>query len=191
MMPMKWRITSKKLQFMRKMNLKEDDNITKNALIQESLHDIQGLEYESRKLAKEIGLENLLIYKYSKGDIKEAIRIKIKEEFKKEMEDSKKVCDRLSEDPEEKSYMSKMPLHRARVWIRYRARAIAGVKGNFRHSYVNNMSCRFCNLGTDETQDHLELCAGMRHERRGLDMDEERGLLDFWRRVKFKLAAVT
>ena len=101
------------------------------------------------------------------------------------------MSDRLSENPEDKSYMSKMPLHRARVWIRYRARAIAGVKGNFKHSHVNNIGCRFCSIGTDETQDHLELCTGMRQERRGLDMNEERGLLDFWRRVKFKLAAVT
>ena len=85
----------------------------------------------------------------------------------------------------------KMPLHRARVWIRYRARAIAGVKGNFKHSYVSNMGCRFCSSGSDETQDHLELCAGTRHERRGLDLGEESGLLDFWRRMKFKLAAVT
>ena len=29
-----------------------------------------------------------------------------------------------------------------------------------------------------------------RHERRGLDMNKERGLLDFWRRLKFMLAAV-
>ena len=191
LMPMKWRIASKKLQFMRKMNLKEDTNITKKALIQERIHNIKGLEYESRILAHEIGLENLLIYKFSKGDIKEAVRIKIKEEFKKEMEDSKKVCDRLSDDPEDNSYMSKLPLHRARVWIRYRARAVAGVKGNFKHSHVNNMGCRFCLGGSNETQDHLELCEGTRHERRGLDMKEERGLLDFWRRMKFKLAAVT
>ena len=112
-------------------------------------------------------MENLLIYKYSKGDIKEAIKNKVKEEFKQEMEDSKKVYDRLSENPEDNSYMSKMPLH------------------------VNNMGCRFCSSGSDETQDHLELCAGTRHERRGLDMGEESGLLDFWRRMKFKLAAVT
>ena len=190
-MPMKWRIASKKLQFMRKMNLKEDTNITKKALIQERIHDIKGLEYESRILAHEIGLENLLIYKFSKGDIKEAVRIKIKEEFKKEMEDSRKVCDRLSENSEQNSYLSKIPLHRARVWIRYRARAVAGVKGNFRNSHVKDMSCRFCVEGSEETQEHLELCAGLGRERRGLDMDEERGMLDFWRRMKYKLAAVT
>ena len=43
----------------------------------------------------------------------------------------------LSDDPEDNSYINKMPLPKVRVWIRYRARAIAGVKGNFRHSHVN------------------------------------------------------
>ena len=32
MMPMKWQIAAKRLQFMRKMNLKENDNITKKNL---------------------------------------------------------------------------------------------------------------------------------------------------------------
>ena len=30
----------------------------------------------------------------------------------------------------------------------------------------NNMGCRFCSIGTEETKDHLELCTGMRHQRR-------------------------
>ena len=94
---------------MRKMNMKEDTNITKNALIQETIHDINGLAFECRKLAKEIGLEDLLKYKFSKGDIKEAVRCKIQEEFRKDMEDSKKVCDRLSDEPAENSYLSRMP----------------------------------------------------------------------------------
>ena len=171
--------------------MKEETNITKNALIEETIHDIKGLAYECRELAKEVGLEDLLMYKFSKGDIKEAVKCKIQEEFKKEMEDSKKVCDRLSEKPEENSYLSRIPLHRARVWIRYRARATAGVKGNFKRSNANDMSCRFCSEGSEETQEHMALCAGLGHERRGLDMDEESGMLDFWRRMKYKLAAVT
>lgn len=67
----------------------------------------------------------------------------------------------------------------------------AGVKGNFRHSHVNNMSCRLCSQDSDETQEHLQLCEGTRFERRGLDLTDWRGLLDFWRRMKIKMAAVT
>ena len=112
-------------------------------------------------------------------------------EFLQEMQSSVKVSDRLSEDPEDNSYINKMPLPKVRVWIRYRARAIAGVKGNFRHSHVNDMSCRLCSQDSDETQEHLLLCEGTRFERRGLDLSDWRGLLDFWRRMKFKMAAVT
>ena len=77
-------------------------------------------------------------------------------------------------------YINNMSLSRARVWIRFRARAIAGVKGNFRHSYyVNDMECRFCAQGSDKTKEHLQLCAGTSFERRGLDLTDKRGLLDF------------
>ena len=44
---------------------------------------------------------------------------------------------------------------------------------------------------SDETQEHLLLCERTRFERRGLDLFDWRGLLDFWRRMKFKMAAVT
>ena len=89
------------------------------------------------------------------------------------------------------SYINNMSLPRARVWIGIRARAIASVKGNFWHSYVNDIACRCCAQCSDETQEHLQLCGGTSFERRGLDVSDKRGLLDFWRRMKMKLAAVT
>ncbi len=51
-------------------------------------------------------------------------------------------------------YINKTSLPKVREWIRYRARAIVGVKGNFRHSHVNNMGCRLCSQDSDETQEH-------------------------------------
>jgi len=191
MMPMKWRVASKKLQFIRKISLKDNKSIVKNVLVNEVLEDINGLATECRKIAEEIGLEDLMLYQYSKKDIKEAVKAAVKKEFLSEMQSKVKVSDRLSDDPEDNSYINNMSLPRARVWIRFRARAIAGVKGNFRHSYVNDMACRFCAQGSDETQEHLQLCGGTRFERRGLDLSDKRGLLDFWRRMKMKLAAVT
>ena len=191
MMPMKWRIASKKLQFLRKISLKDNKNIAKSILLQEVIQGISGLASECQKISTEIGLENLMLYQYSKKDIKEAIQSAMKKEFLQDMQSSVKVCDRLSDDPEDNSYIKNMSLPKVRVWIRYRARAIAGVKGNFRHSYVNNMGCRLCSEGSDETQEHLQLCEGTRFERRGLDLSDWRGLLDFWRRMKIKLAAVT
>ena len=85
------------------------------------------------------------------------------------MQSSEKVSDRLSDNPEDNSYINKMSLPKVRVWIRYRARATAGVKGNFRHSHVNNMGCRLSSQDSDETQEHLQLCEGTKFERKGLD----------------------
>ena len=132
--------------------LKDHNNIARSVLIQEALMGIKGLGYECKELAQKIGLENLMIYKYSKGDIKEAIKTAIKEENMRAMQESSKetVRDRLS------TYLKKMSLVNVRVWIRFRAKAIAGVEGNFRHSHVNNMQGRLCSEVSDETANYLD-----------------------------------
>ena len=188
---MKWRIASKKLQFVRKIMLKDNSNITKNVLINEMIENIQGLAHECMSFTHSMGMENIMLYQYSKKDIKEAIKEEIKKEYLTEMQKKEKVSDRLSDDPEENSYINSMSLSKVRVWIRYRARAIAGIKGNFRKSHVNNMGCRFCSDMSDETQEHLELCDGTLFERRGLDLSDWRGKLEFWRRMTKKMATVT
>ena len=38
---------------------------------------------------------------------------------------------------------------------------------------------RLCSQGSDETQEHLQLCEGTKFERRGLDLSDWIGLLDF------------
>ena len=90
-----------------------------------------------------------------------------------------------------------MPLPQSRIWLRYRARAIAKVKGNFKNSH-DDLSCRFCdqkdqitNQNFEETQEHLEICGGTVFERRGLDMSTWKGVLHFWRRMTKKLATAT
>ena len=60
MMPMKWRVAGKKLQYMRKIQLKEDDNITKRALQQEVQTGTKGLAHECRELSNELGLQNVM-----------------------------------------------------------------------------------------------------------------------------------
>ena len=101
----------------------------------------------------------------TKMEIKSSIKQMIEKEFRDAMEASSKIRDRLSANSDENSYINQIPIPLSRVWIRYRARAIAGVKGNFRHSW-EDLSCRHCNLGVDETQEHLETCGGTEFERR-------------------------
>ena len=92
------------MQFIRKISLKDYKNIAKSVLIQEVLQGINGLATECRQIAREIGLEDLMLYRYSKKDIKEAVKAAMKKEFLEEMQSSVKVKDRLSDDPEENSY---------------------------------------------------------------------------------------
>ena len=52
------------------------------------------------------------------------IKAQIREEFREAMEKQKKVSDRLTDNPEDNSYIKILSLPLARVWFRYRARAI-------------------------------------------------------------------
>ena len=46
------------------------------------------------------------------------------------------------------------------IWIRYRARAIAGVKANIKQSHRDDSRCRFCSTGFPENQEQVEFCGG-------------------------------
>ena len=62
------------------------------------------------------------------------------------------------------------------------------VKVNNTRSFVN-LSCRFCDDGSQESQEHLETCGGCVFERRNLDMTRWKGQVIFWRRMTAKLSA--
>ena len=188
MMPMKWRIAGKKLQYVRKLQLKDDQNITKRALQQEVEMEIKGLAHECLEISNELGLQNVMNGNTTKGLIKRTIAKKIKEESWNEMDKSKKVRDRLTFNPEDNTYIKCLSLSLTRVWFRYRARAIPKVKGNHKQSY-EDLSCTLCTSKEEMSQEHLESCEGTEHERRGLNMGTWRGLLDFWRRMMKKLGA--
>ena len=72
------------------------------------------------------------------------------EEALVEMQSKKKVSDRLSDNPEDNTYIHQLSLPESRVWIRYRGRAISGVKSNFKNSHKNDLECRFCPRNTDK-----------------------------------------
>ena len=81
-----------------------------------------------------------------------------------------------------------MSLTNSRIWMRYRARSIKGVKVNNNRSYTN-LSCRFCDEGSQETQEHIETCGGCKFERRGLDISGWVGLVIFWMTPKLAATA--
>ena len=189
--PMKWRIVERKMLFLAKIMAKNHNNIAKKVLLEEWHLGLKGLGYECREASKLVGIPNLMCHQVSKTEIKGAIREQYCLELKEAMRDSKKVSDRLTDNPADNTYVTCLPLHQSRIWLRYRARAINGVKMNSKNSH-NNLSCRFCNSSLQESQEHLEECEGTNHERRGLDMGTWNGLLVFWKRMTAKMeAAVT
>ena len=57
------------------------------------------------------------------------------------------------------------------------------IKTNRSSMFRGDMGYRLYETGADETQEHLEVCTDLSHEQRGLNMDEEKGKLIFWRRI--------
>ena len=86
----------------------------------------------------------LNVFETTEAAIKDAVRRKMNEEALAEMQSKIKVSDRISDNPEDNSYILKLSLPESRVWIFYRGRAISGVKCNFKNSHKNDLECRFC-----------------------------------------------
>ena len=190
--PMKWRILQKKLLFIRKViHVKDHTSIVKQVIYNEIFQEIKGLAYECKNACDELAIDNILVNKVKPGMIKRAILSKIESESIEDMLNSVKVADRMTENKADNTYMYSLSLPETRIWFRYRARAIKGVKANFKRSHTD-LQCRFCNANVHETQEHLEMCEGTAYERRGLG-DLGRGwwkdLLVFWRRMTVKLTA--
>ena len=99
----------------------------------------------------------------------------------------RKVADRVSDDSSDNNYLDRMGLTHSRIWIRYRTRAIKGIKANHKRSWKNDLECRFWDDKILETPEHLEECRGLSWERRNLRMDTEGGKLNFFKRMEKKM----
>ena len=90
----------------------------------------------------------------------------------------RKVADKVSVDPSDNDYLDRMGLTHSRIWIRYRARAIKGIKANHKRSWKNDLECRFCDGKILETKEHLEECRRLSWERKNLK--EARSTFSKW-----------
>ena len=104
---MKWRIAERKLKFVSKIMARENSNITKRVLMSEVLMEdmqkvtIKGLAYECKSLSEELGIPNVVFNKVNKSTIKQATEAIDKKEKRIDMENSKKVGDRLPDNPKD------------------------------------------------------------------------------------------
>ena len=150
--------------------------------------DIKGLGHECMEIAHSIGLQDPRATTLQKGAIKNAIAKQSIRERRSAMEESRKVGNRLSDNPVDNNYLRFMSLYNSRLWIRYRARFIKGVKLNCKNSH-RDLSCRFCQDEVQESQEHLIDCRGCMFERRNLDLNNWKGMVIFWRRMTAKYEA--
>ena len=116
--PMAERIKLRKLVCVSKILQKPDSNIAKQVLKQENEAGIEGLMHECREICSEINLPSVEECNLTKGQIKSAMEELIKNNAKKEVENCKKISDRMSENPQDNSYLNRMGLTYSRVWIR-------------------------------------------------------------------------
>ena len=66
MPPMKWRIAQRKLIFVNRIMAKPVNNITRKALMQETIHKIKGLATESRTLCLSLSLPSVMATEVTK-----------------------------------------------------------------------------------------------------------------------------
>ena len=76
-----------------------------------------------------------------------------------------------------------MTLTNARLWFRYRCKIIDHIKGNKSSVYTNNMACRLCTSGENETQEHLEKCNFTKDMRKNLDLNIREDKIVLWRKI--------
>ena len=185
---MKWRIAKRKLLFLRKTMKKENSNLCKRAIMNEVILNIKGLGHECNALSTTLGLPDLRdkFDIITRGSIERAIREQGEISTRAEVEASRKVGDRASNDPKDREYLNYMTLPDSRIWMRVRARSIKGVKVNNKNSN-NDLQCRFCDEDANESQEHLEVCKGGDYERRNLKMSRRKDLVIFWRRMTTKM----
>ena len=91
-------------------------------------------------------------------------------EIRVELDELSKVRDIKMPKKKTQNYLKEMTLTNARLWFRYRCKIIDHIKGNKSSMYKNNMQCRLCTTGENETQEHLEKCEFTTEMRKNLDL---------------------
>ena len=141
---MKWRVAERKLNFVNKIMARENSNITMSEVLLEDMQNvtIKGLAHECKSLSEELSIPNGVFNRVNKSTIKQATEAIDKKEKRIDMENSKKVGDRLTDNPKDNTYLSDMSLLRSRIWIRHRVRMLKGVK----YGLLSNLHLFLSNL---------------------------------------------
>ena len=83
-----------------------------------------------------------------------------------------------------------MKLTNARLCFRYKCKIIDHIKGNKSSLYKNNMHCRLCTTGENETQEQLEICEFTKEMRKNLDLGKRDAKIVLWRKITRELQEI-
>ena len=84
---------------------REDSNITRKVLLNETFMVLKGQGYECKQLTDKLGLPNIMLNLVSKGEIKQALARVSNAELKEEMQNSRKIGDRWTDNPRDNAYL--------------------------------------------------------------------------------------
>ena len=91
-----------------------------------------------------------------KCKLKQAIWRKYNEEMREALSSSEKVRNtRIPTKERERNYLKRMNLPDARTYFRFRCKITKYIKGNRSSLHREDMSCRYCKTGEEETQEHM------------------------------------
>ena len=141
-----------------------------------------GLAQEVTMICREVGLDDGNLSTLTKGQVSTAIREHHKEEMVREM--GKKMEDLVdSEMGKVKEYMLNNNIADSRTMFRYRTKMLE-LKENMKGRYGrDNLSCEACSIGDVESQSHVLRCTAYDGIREGLDLNNDRDLVTFFREV--------
>ena len=123
-----------------------------------------------------------------KCNLKKAIWRENNEEIREALSSSEKVRNtRIPETEKERNYLKRMNLPDARTWFRFCCKITKHIKGNMSSMYREDMTCRYCCTGEEETQEHMETCEYTATLREGLNINNEREHIILWRKINRKL----
>jgi len=109
------RVAYKKLVFVQKIMCKDENNIAKKVMQEEISTVNKGLAHECRQIYLDLDLSDIVNTLLSKSILKSAIFFQMNEEALKDMTNSSKVSDRLTENTEDNTYIHCMSLPQSRI----------------------------------------------------------------------------
>ena len=139
---------------------------------------------EVAEISKKLGIEDVNTEEMGKDELEERVAMANYKEMKDEMEKYEKLKTVKDEDfTEPQEYMHMRAIDKGRMAFRIRTRMVNKVRMNFKNMFKESLKCDKCDMGEDETQEHLMLCPGWTEERGSLDMFKVEDQVEFFHKM--------